>query len=68
MEFHRKKLKTCRKRILNSKSYIDYINRKNIDLQERQERERVKALKNQDINVYIDLIKETKNQRILDLL
>ena len=44
------------------------MEKREIDKKDRQEKARVKALKDQDFNVYVDLIKETKNKRILEIL
>jgi len=44
------------------------MDKKEIEKRDREQKERVKALKAQDFNVYVDLIKETKNQRILEIL
>ena len=47
---------------------VALLDKRECEKKDRPEKERVKALKNQDYSVYVDLIKESKNQRILEIL
>lgn len=65
MDFHKNKARTLKKRALNSKNYLEWNEKKENEQRDRQEKERVKALKAQDFGAYIDLVQKTKNKRIL---
>jgi ATP-dependent helicase STH1/SNF2 len=72
-EFHRKKyvrniqaaLKKCAYSI---KAHIDMRDRQELARREKYEKERLKALKANDIDAYIDLINTTKNNRLLEII
>ncbi len=81
-EFHRRKYRTCKKRTNQVKNYLDNIERRGIshfflilltfakeqELRDRQSKERVKALREHDFEMYIQLALKTKNTRIIELL
>lgn len=67
-EFHRKKYRISKKRTNHARNFVENFERKDQDLKDRQEKERVKALKENDFDAYINLVQKTKNTRILELL
>ena len=67
-EFHRKRLNTLKKRALNAKNHLEWIEKNEQKLREKEQRERIKALKENDFEAYINLINNEKNSRLLQIL
>ena len=67
-EFHKKKHGLLRKQAYGSKNFLDYIERQEIAKKEKFEKERLRALKENDMDAYIELINTTKNDRLLQIL
>ncbi|OMJ87897.1 hypothetical protein SteCoe_10309 [Stentor coeruleus] len=67
-EFHRKKIINLRKSVLGCKNVIDMLDRQGLAKKEKNEKERMRALKENDMDAYIELINTTKNSRLLQIL
>lgn len=67
-EFHRKKYKHCRKRGTGAKVLLEQLEKKKQETLDKQDRERIKVLKAQNFDAYMDLVQQTKNTRILEIL
>ena len=65
--FKNKKL-TMKKRAIQAKNFLDLRERKDIQAKEKLERERIKFLKDNDIDKYMGLLREAKNTRLLDFM
>ena len=46
----------------------DYLEKRECDKKDKEQKERVKVIKAQAFNAYVDLINDTKNTRIMELL
>jgi ATP-dependent helicase STH1/SNF2 len=57
-----------RKLANNVRGHLDWKDRQELSRKEKNEKERLKALKANDIDAYIDLINNTKNNRLLEIL
>lgn len=67
-EFHRKKVVNLRKNVNGCKNFIEILDRQGNAKREKNEKERMKALKENDLDAYIELINTTKNSRLLQIL
>ena len=67
-EFHRKKVVNLRKGVNGCKNYFEMLDRQGQVKREKNEKERMKALKENDMEAYIELINTTKNSRLLQIL
>ena len=57
-----------RKLANNVRGHLDWKDRQESSRKEKNEKERLRALKANDIDAYIDLINNTKNNRLLEIL
>ena len=67
-EFHRKKVVNLKKAVNGCKNFIEMLDRQGQAKREKNEKERMKALKENDLDAYIELINTTKNSRLLQIL
>ena len=67
-EFHRKKVVNLKKNVNGCKNYIEMLDRQGQAKREKNEKERMKALKENDMEAYIELVNTTKNSRLLQIL
>lgn len=72
-EFHRKKhvvsiQATIKRNVLGGKSYLEMVDRQEQFKKEKNDKERLKALKENNIEIYFDLLNNTKNDRLLKIL
>ena len=72
-DFHRKKHVTIiqamiKKNVLGGKSYLEMVDRQEQFKKDKNDKERLKALKENNIEIYIDLLNNTKNDRLLKIL
>lgn len=72
-DFHRKKhvisIQTMIKRnVVGGKSYLEMVDRQEQFKKDKNDKERLKALKENNIEIYIDLLNNTKNDRLLKIL
>lgn len=67
-EFHKKNAKMLKKRALLAKSAFDAIIKKREDEENEAQKIRLQALKKNDMESYMKLVKDTKNQKIQELL
>lgn len=67
-EFHRKKVVNLRKSVNGCKNFIEVLDRQGNAKKEKNEKERMKALKENDMDAYIELVNNTKNSRLLQIL
>ena len=67
-EFHKKKVKTAKKRASHARAYLEQLERRKQTLSEQQDKERIRALKTNNMEDYLNKIKEIKNERIIELL
>lgn len=67
-EFHKKKLNQIKKKALIIKSNIDSKEKKEQLARDKEERERIKALKENNFETYLDLVSSQKNSRLFQIL
>lgn len=67
-DFHRNKKYQLKKRSQMTKTYLDNKEKKDLQLKEKMDRERLKYLKENDIDKYIKSLKEAKDTRLLDFM
>ena len=67
-DFHKKKGKILKKRAQHAKNYIEQAEKREQERRDRELKERVKALKSNHFDDYLELVQKAKNQRILELL
>ena len=72
-EFHRKKhvmlsQATIKRNVLGGKSYLEMVDRQEQFKRDKNDKERLKALKENNIEIYFDLLNNTKNDRLLKIL
>ncbi|EGR33917.1 RSC complex subunit, putative [Ichthyophthirius multifiliis] len=67
-EFHKKVKKQQKKRANNARNFLENLQIRIQQQKEKEARERVQVLKSKDMEGYIELIKNMKHTRILDLL
>ena len=67
-DFHKKKVVNLKKNVNGCKNYIEVLDRMGNSKKEKNEKERMKALKENDLDAYIELINTTKNSRLLQIL
>ena len=67
-EFYKEKKNKFRKRALMVKTFIDVKEKRDIQAKEKSDRDRLKYLKDNDLDRYVKLLKEAKNTRLLDFL
>jgi ATP-dependent helicase STH1/SNF2 len=68
MEWHRKKQKDRKKIANQAKAIIDAKRKSKEDLEDKATQARLKALQQQDMTKYFELVKEAKNNKIKELL
>ena len=54
--------------MVGGKSYLEMVDRQEQFKKEKNDKERLKALKDNNIEIYIDLLNNTKNDRLLNIL
>ena len=52
----------------NAKTHLDQKERKKQNAHDKEERDRIKALKDNDMDAYINLINTQKNSRLMQIL
>jgi SWI/SNF-related matrix-associated actin-dependent regulator of chromatin subfamily A protein 2/4 len=52
----------------NCKTHLEQKERKKQNAQDKEERDRIKALKDNDMDAYINLINTQKNSRLMQIL
>jgi hypothetical protein len=67
-EFHKKKQNHIRKRALIIKTSLESKEKKEQMARDKEERDRIKLLKDNDFGAYIDMINTQKNSRLLQIL
>ena len=67
-EYYKDKKNKQRKRALMVKTFIDVREKRDIQAKEKSDRDRLKFLKDNDIDRYVKLLKEAKNTRLLDFM
>jgi ATP-dependent helicase STH1/SNF2 len=67
-ENQRKKYHALRRTAKDVKTFIDSLDRRKQVEYDKEQKERMAALKVNDLDTYIDLINKTKNERILEIL
>ena len=67
-EFHKKKVYQIRKKANTIKSSLDSKEKKEQMARDKEERDRIKALKDNDFDAYINMINTQKNSRLLQIL
>ncbi|CAG9314111.1 SMARCA4_1 [Blepharisma stoltei] len=67
-DFHRRNHANLRKNIYGGKGYLDYLDRQEKAKRDKDEKERLKALKDNNMEIYVDLLAKTKNERLLKIL
>ena len=72
-DFHRKKhvfyiQAFIKRNMVGGKSYLEMVDRQEQFKKEKNDKERLKALKDNNIEIYIDLLNNTKNDRLLNIL
>jgi ATP-dependent helicase STH1/SNF2 len=67
-DFHKKKVVNLKKNANGCKNFIEVLDRQGNSKREKNEKERMKALKENDMDAYIELINTTKNSRLLQIL
>ena len=68
MEFHNKKEQYLKKQVYTAKNHLEWLDRKRQSVKDKMEKERMKALKENDFDTYLQLISSAKNNRLLDIL
>lgn len=67
-EFHKKRLHQVRKKALMIKGSLENKEKKEQQAKDKEERDRIKALKENDFETYINMINTQKNSRLLQIL
>eukprot|EP01022_Parablepharisma_sp_SALTPOND_P021984 TRINITY_DN43_c9_g1_i1.p1 TRINITY_DN43_c9_g1~~TRINITY_DN43_c9_g1_i1.p1 ORF type:complete len:1498 (-),score=197.37 TRINITY_DN43_c9_g1_i1:969-5462(-) len=68
LDFHKKKYQILKKRAAQAKAHIENIGKKEQHDKDKNERERIKMLKANDIERYLDIVNTAKNSRLLEIL
>jgi len=68
IEFHKKRVGKIKKNAYLTKTHLEQKERKNMNIRDKQERDRIKALRDNDMCTYIDLINTQKNSRLMQIL
>ncbi len=68
MDFHKKKQQAVKKCALQAKGYFDIARRKEQSEKDRNEGERLRMLRANEMDKYVDMINITKNSRLLEIL
>jgi hypothetical protein len=64
-EFHKKKINHIRKKAILIKASLESKEKKEQMMKDKNERDRIKALKDNDFDAYINMINTQKNSRLL---
>ena len=67
-EFHKKKVHGIRKKAILIKSSLESKEKKEQMAKDKEERDRIKALKENDFDKYVNMISTQKNSRLLQIL
>lgn len=68
MEFHKKRASRLKKCAHAVKTHLEQKERKEHNAREKEERERIKLLKSNDLDAYIKLLNTQKNSRLMQIL
>ena len=68
IEFHKKRAMKIKRNAFNAKTHLDQKERKKQNAHDKEERDRIKALKDNDMDAYINLINTQKNSRLMQIL
>ena len=68
IEFHKKRAAKIKKNAYLTKTHLEQKERKVMNIRDKQERDRIKALKDNDMDAYINLINTQKNSRLMQIL
>ena len=68
VEFHKKKQGKMKKYAYETRNKLNWIEKKEQQAKDKEEKERLKALKENKFEVYLDLIIKEKNSRLLHIL
>lgn len=68
IEFHKKKSNKLKKYAYETRNKLNWIEKKEQQARDKEEKERLKALKENKFEEYLDLIKKEKNSRLLHIL
>lgn len=67
-DYHKKKMQILKKRAAQVKAHVDTIGKKEQHDKDRYERERIKALKANEIERYMEMVNSAKNSRLIEIL
>ena len=67
-EFHKKKVNKMKKFAYETRNKLNWIEKKEQQAKDKEEKERLKVLKENKFEEYLDLIKKEKNTRLLHIL
>lgn len=67
-EFHKKRVHHIKKKALMIKGSLESKEKKEQQAKDKEERDRIKALKENDFETYINMINTQKNSRLLQIL
>lgn len=67
-EFHKSKYTIAKKLSNGARGHIDWLERREEVVKEKNEKKRLKALWKYDIDEYLKLINHTKNTRLIEIL
>ena len=67
-EFHKKKMLKVKRFAFETRNKLNWIEKKEQQAKDKEEKERLKALKENKFEEYLDLIKKEKNSRLLHIL
>ena len=68
IEFHKKRANKFKKHAYLTKTHLEHKERKEQHARDKEERERIRLLKDNDIDAYINLINTQKNSRLMQIL
>ncbi len=68
IEFQRKKLTASKKKAYGVRNYLDTKEKKEQRIKDKEESDRIKALKEKDVEAYIVLVYKQKNERLMHIL
>lgn len=68
VEFHKQKYAILKKQANSIRGHLDWKDRQESVRREKNEKERIKALREHDMDAYIELINTTKNKRLIEIL
>jgi ATP-dependent helicase STH1/SNF2 len=68
VEYHKWRARTAKRRLANVKLRVDWLGKTDSNDREREERERIEAFKDKKFDIYADLLKRARKERVMQIL